>query len=68
MGDRKEFWKSKTFWFALLYGAVAVAGLFGFADYSPGNDVVEIVNIVTAVVMIILRFLSSKGITFRKVS
>jgi len=62
MDSEKKFWQSKTFWFALLFGIVQVAGLFGFADYSPGDDVQEIVNIVVAVVVIVLRFLSNKKI------
>ena len=62
MDSEKKVWQSKTFWFALLFGVVQVAGLFGFADYSPSDDVQEIVNIIVAVVVIVLRFLSNKKI------
>lgn len=60
----KKFYESKTFWFAVIFGLVQVAGLFGFADYTPGRDVAEIVNILVAVAVIILRLMTSKKIEF----
>jgi hypothetical protein len=56
----KKFYKSKTVWFALLFGLVNVAGLVGYADYSPGTDVVEIVNVVVAAVTLLLRFVTKE--------
>ena len=58
----KKFYESKTFWFAILFGLVSVAGLFGYADYTPGSDTVEIVNVVVAVIVIVLRFVTDKKI------
>ena len=61
----KEFWKSKTFYFALLYGLVHIAGLFGYLDYTPGTDVTEIVNVLASVVMLILRFTTTQRLSVR---
>lgn len=60
--DKKPV-ESKTIVFALLFGALHVAGLFGYADYTPGQDVTEIVNIVTAAVVVVLRLVTNKGIS-----
>ena len=59
----KKWYESKTLWFAILYGLVSVAGLFGYLDYSPTEDVTEIVGVVVSIVMLILRFATSKKIT-----
>lgn len=60
----KKFYKSKTFWFAILFGVFSVAGLFGYDEYIPSEDIKEIVNISVAVIMLVLRFVTSKKITF----
>ena len=56
---------SKTIIFAVLFGLVNVAGLFGYADYSPGTDVTEIVNVVVSVVMIALRFVTKDPVSLK---
>jgi multisubunit Na+/H+ antiporter MnhB subunit len=58
----KKLFQSKTVLFAVLFFAVSVAGLFGYADYTPGSDLTEIVNIAVSVVMLVLRLVTSKGI------
>jgi hypothetical protein len=58
----KKFYESKTFWFAVLFGAVQLAGLFGFASYEPSSDVAQIVSLVGAAVMLVLRLVTNKGI------
>lgn len=58
----KKPWMSKTLIFAVLFGAVQLAGLFGYLDYTPTEDVTEIVNIVVAVVVVILRLVTEKKI------
>ena len=58
----KKWYASKTLWFAILFGVVQLAGLFGFADYQPSADVAQIVSLVGAGVVLILRFLTNKGI------
>ena len=63
MNGTKKFYQSKVFYFALLFGAVQLAGLFGFADFKPTADVAELIGLVGAAVMLILRFVTNKGIS-----
>ena len=58
----KEFYKSKTFWFGALWVVLGVAGLFGYADFEPSSDLEQIMEIVNGVLVILLRFLTNKGI------
>ena len=60
--DKKPL-QSRTIIFALLFGAVHIAGLFGFVDYTPGQDVTEIVNVVAAAVVLVLRLVTNKGVS-----
>ena len=60
--DKKPL-ASKTIIFALIFGVVHIAGLLGFADYTPGQDVTEIVNVVAAAVVLVLRLVTNKGIS-----
>ncbi len=61
----KKFYESKTFWFGALSVLVGVAGLFGFADFVPGDETVQWMEVVNGIVVIILRFLTNKGISLR---
>ena len=61
----KEFYRSKTFWFGVLSVLVGVAGLFGFADFVPGDETVQILEVINGIVVIVLRFLTNQGITLR---
>lgn len=54
----KPFYQSKTFWFNILAGLVAVAGLFGFGDFQPSQDVVEIIGVIVAAANLVLRFVT----------
>lgn len=58
----KSVFKSKTFWFFLLYGLVRVAGLFGFVDFQPTADQEQLLGIVVAAVGLILRYLTSQAV------
>jgi len=58
----KDFWRSKTFWFFLLYLVVSVAGVFGFAGFQPTADQQEILGIIVAIVGIVLRFLTKEPV------
>ena len=60
--DKKPL-ASKTIIFALIFGVVHIAGLLGYADYTPGQDVTEIVNVVAAAVVLVLRLVTNKGIS-----
>lgn len=61
----KEFYRSKTFWFGVLSVVVGVAGLFGYADFVPGDETVQILEVINGIVVIVLRFLTNQGITLR---
>ena len=54
----KSIFASRTFWFAVLYGTVSLAGLVGFADFTPSSDVAEIVGVLVAAVSIALRYVT----------
>ena len=58
----KKFYQSKTFWFFILSLVVSVAGLFGFADFSPSTDQTQILAVIVSVVGILLRFLTKEPI------
>jgi hypothetical protein len=60
--DSKKPWESKTIVFNVLALAVIVATGFGFSDFQASGDVVELGAVILAVVNIILRFITNKGI------
>ena len=60
--DMKKWYASKTLWFSLLFIITAVAGLFGYADFTPSTQVAEWVQLGMGVLMAILRVYTSKGI------
>ena len=54
----KAWYASKTLWFNILFGLIAVAGLFGWVDFQPSQDVIDIVGVIVAAINIILRFVT----------
>jgi len=62
MNGTKKWYKSKLIVFAVLFGLTSVAGLFGYADYTPGTDTAEIVNIVVAIITVVLRYITNTAI------
>ena len=44
----KPFYQSKVFWFNMLFVVIAIASLFGFTEYEPGEDVSEIAAVAIA--------------------
>jgi len=59
----KKFYQSKTFWFNLLTGLVVIAGYFGFGDFQPSQNVVEIIAVIGSAVNLVLRlFFTNEGI------
>ncbi len=60
----KPFYESKTFWFNVLFLLVSVAAYFGFGDFKPSNDTVELAGVIVGVVNVILRFYTNKPVGF----
>ena len=59
----KPFYQSKTLWFNLLFLVSAVAAYFGFGDFQPSGDTVELASVIVAVINIALRFITDKSLT-----
>jgi len=60
--DMKKWYQSKTLWFSLVFIITAIAGLFGYGDWTPDTQLVEYVQLGMGVLMAILRLLTTKGI------
>ena len=60
----KDFWKSKTFYFGLLWVLIGVAGLFGYGDFVPGSDVIEWAEIINGLLVIVLRVITKVPLKF----
>ena len=58
--DTKPFYLSKTFWFNLLFVIGAIAAYFGFADFKPEANVVELAVVLVSVINLILRLFFTK--------
>lgn len=58
----KALIQSKTFWFNILAGVVAVAYLFGFAEFEPTPEIAQGISTVVAIVNIILRIKTDQPI------
>ena len=58
----KKWYASKTLWFTILFALVQVAGLFGYADYTPGTDIAEFIQLGVAVLAAVLRVVTDEGI------
>ena len=58
----KDFWKSRTLWFGVVFGVVSIAGLFGFETYQPDAQTAEIVGVLVSVAVIVLRLVTKEPI------
>ena len=58
----KKWYESKTLWFIALFALVQVAGLFGYADFSPDSNVEEYINLGVSVIAAILRLVTVKPV------
>lgn len=58
----KRFYKSKTLWFNALVLLVAVAGVFGFGEFNPTSEMIEIVSVVVAAINIVLRLVTNQSL------
>ncbi len=59
----KALLTSKVFWFNTLATVVAIASLFGFADFKPSGEATEIIALITGAVNIYLRLITKEPIT-----
>ena len=59
---QKAWYESKTLWFNVIYGVVAIAGLLGFAEFQPDANTVEIVGVLIAAINIVLRFVTKAAL------
>lgn len=60
--DAKKWYQSKTLWFAILWGLVQLAGIFGFAEFVPGDQVAQYVNLIVSVVVALLRVFTKQPV------
>lgn len=58
----KKPWESKTIIFFILSLLVAIAGLFGFAEFQPTAEMAQIITIVVSIAGIILRAITEKKV------
>ena len=63
--DSKKFYESKTFWFNILAALVAIASLFGFAEFAPDENAGEIIALAISFINLALRFVTSKPVTLQ---
>ena len=58
-GEAKEFWRSKTFWFGVLWIALGAGNVvLGAFDYVPDSNIEGIAEIVNGALIVILRFVT----------
>ena len=59
----KNWWQSKTVWFGIAWAILGllqvVLNFFGYANWQPGADLVSVMALVNAVVVILLRKVTS---------
>ncbi len=58
----KKWYQSKTLWFSILFALVNVAGIFGYAEFVPGDEVVQYVNLGVSVVVALLRVFTYQAV------
>lgn len=61
----KPWYLSKTFWFNALYLVLGVATYFGWLDFKPDTNTIELASVVVAVINIILRYVTTVPITLK---
>jgi hypothetical protein len=60
--DPKSIFASKTFWFAILFVLLNIAGVFGYETYQADPELVNIVGLVVSALVIALRFITKQAI------
>jgi len=59
---KKQWYSSKTVWFGILFILIAIANLFGFADFKPTGTWNGIIEAVIGILIIWFRFTTNKAI------
>lgn len=59
MRNVKSLFKSKTFYYGLLWLLLGVANLFGFADFQPDEKLNDIAEILNGILIIIFRIMTN---------
>lgn len=52
----KEWYKEKKLWFAVLFVLVSIAAVFGYNDWQPPSDLQELVAIIQAILLLLLKY------------
>ena len=60
--ESKPFWKSKTFWFNVLAVVLLIAGQFGYKDFKPNEDLLQIVGILIPLFNVVLRKITTQPV------
>ena len=60
--EMKKWYQSRTLWFSILFALVNVAGIFGFAEFVPGDEIVQYVNIGVSVIVALLRVFTNQAL------
>ena len=58
----KKWYASKTLWFSILFALVNLAGIFGYAEFVPGDNLVQYVNLGISLVVALLRVFTNQGV------
>ena len=58
----KKWYASKTLWFSILFALVNLAGVFGYAEFVPGDDISQYVSIGVSVIVALLRVFTSEKV------
>lgn len=58
----KKVWTSKTIIFAVIFGIVSIAKIFGYADFVPGDELVGYVNLGVSIIVALLRVFTNQGV------
>ena len=59
----KKWYESKTIWFSVLTVLIAVASLFGFADFQPSEELLQFITLLVGVINFVLRLATKEPVT-----
>lgn len=53
---KKEWYRDKKVWFAVLFVLLSIAAVFGYNDWQPPEDLQELVAIIQAILLLLLKY------------